>query len=371
MDRFLKKSPGGAAATPPSQSSGPGNKRVLASSDSDEVPSSKKRTPSALSSGQPSQSRVQPALTHDAPAVPMAALGEQARQVSDLGFLRDKRDAQGRREGDPNFDPTTMLVKLAKGEKLTPAMEQYWNIKKDHADMVIFFKMGKFYELFEEDALLGAERRTETHTTQDASPTRPREEKRQPPPPSPPREAGRPRPRPPPGHRELDLAFMGKEAPHCGFPEAALPKYAEKLVALGHKVGVVEQMETPAQLEERNKKRKEAGQRVDKAVRREICSVLTQGTAPPQGAQAKYVLFVCEDLPSKTLGVCFVDVATGCVSLGQCPEEDGCQKLRTLVAQLQPAEARLLDSLPDASCTPPTHLLHTSCTPPAHLLHTS
>ena len=95
---------------------------------------------------------------------------------------------------------------------------------------------------------------------------------------------------------------MGKEAPHCGFPEAALPKYAEKLVALGHKVGVVEQMETPAQLEERNKKRKEAGQRVDKAVRREICSVLTQGTAPPQGAQAKYVLFVCEDLPSKTLG---------------------------------------------------------------------
>ena len=116
---------------------------------------------------------------------------------------------------------------------------------------------------------------------------------------------------------------MGKDAPHCGFPEAALPKYAEKLVALGHKVGVVEQMETPAQLEERNKKRKEAGQRVDKAVRREICSVLTQGTAPPQGAQAKYVLFVCEDLPSKTLGVCFVDVATGCVSLGQCPEEGG------------------------------------------------
>ncbi len=38
------------------------------------------------------------------------------------------------------------------------------------------------------------------------------------------------------GHRELDLAFMGKEAPHVGFPEAALPKYAEKLLALGHKV---------------------------------------------------------------------------------------------------------------------------------------
>eukprot|EP00962_Isochrysis_galbana_P052940 scaffold24398_cov133-Isochrysis_galbana.AAC.10 len=41
------------------------------------------------------------------------------------------------------------------------------------------------------------------------------------------------------GHRELDLAFMGKEAPHVGFPEAALPKYADKLVALGHKAGSI------------------------------------------------------------------------------------------------------------------------------------
>ena len=47
---------------------------------------------------------------------------------------------------------------------------------------------------------------------------------------------------------------MGKGAPHAGFPEAALPKYAQKLVELGYKVGVVEQMETPDQLKERNAK---------------------------------------------------------------------------------------------------------------------
>ena len=41
---------------------------------------------------------------------------------------------------------------------------------------------------------------------------------------------------PGPGHRELDLAFMGKGAPHVGFPEAVLAKYAEKLVSLGYKV---------------------------------------------------------------------------------------------------------------------------------------
>ena len=63
---------------------------------------------------------------------------------------------------------------------MTPGQEQYWEIKKKYADVVIAFKMGKFYELFEEDALLG--------------------------------------------HRELDLAFMGKGAPHAGFPEAARAK---------------------------------------------------------------------------------------------------------------------------------------------------
>ena len=84
-------------------------------------------------------------------------------------------------------------MKLSGSERFTPGQEQYWEIKKHHADCIIAFKMGKFYELFEEDALIG--------------------------------------------HRELDLAFMGKGAPHAGFPEAALPKYAQKLVELGYKVG--------------------------------------------------------------------------------------------------------------------------------------
>ena len=169
-------------------------------------------------------------------------------------------------------------------------MDQYWQIKKTHADVVIFFKVGKFYELFEEDALLG--------------------------------------------HRELDLAFMGKESPHVGFPEAVLPKYAQKLVALGYKVGVVEQMETPNELAERNKTAKKK----DKAVRRELCSILTKGTAENFSPHATYLLSVTEDLPLNLLGVCFIDVASGRIFLGQCEEEEGKQRLKTLLAQLQPAE---------------------------------
>lgn len=110
------------------------------------------------------------------------------------GFLRDKRDASGRRPGESGYDKSTLLVKLRGDEKFTPGQEQYWSIKAKNNDVVVFFKVGKFYELFEEDALVG--------------------------------------------HRELDLAFMGKDAPHVGFPEAVLNKYAEKLVSIGYKVRV-------------------------------------------------------------------------------------------------------------------------------------
>ena len=129
---------------------------------------------------------------------------------------------------------------------MTPGQEQYWEIKKHHADCIIAFKMGKFYELFEEDALIG--------------------------------------------HRELDLAFMGKGAPHAGFPEAALPKYAQKLVEKGYRVGVVEQMETPEQLQARNAKLPKG--KKEKAVRRELCSVITKGTAFHRDDQATFLLAV-------------------------------------------------------------------------------
>jgi DNA mismatch repair protein MSH6 len=101
--------------------------------------------------------------------------------------------------------PAASAATLAVGERFTPGREEYRAIKETHSDCVICFRMGKFYELFEEDAVLG--------------------------------------------HSELDLAFIGKGAPHVGFPEAALPMYSQKLFERGYKVGVVsagvfEQMES-------------------------------------------------------------------------------------------------------------------------------
>ena len=137
---------------------------------------------------------------------------------------------------------------------------------------------------------------------------------------------------------------MGKEAPHVGFPEAVITKYAEKLVALGYKVGVVEQMETPADLAARNAKLPK-GVKKDKCVRREICQVFTKGTAQqPAMADATYLLAVTEDLERGMLGVCYVDCATGHFHLGQCEEADSKERLQTLITQLRPAEVILHQS---------------------------
>ena len=53
---------------------------------------------------------------------------------------------------DQDFDPTSLYIPTEKKNKLTPAMRQYWEIKSENLDKVIFFKVGKFYELYYEDA---------------------------------------------------------------------------------------------------------------------------------------------------------------------------------------------------------------------------
>ena len=75
----------------------------------------------------------------------------------------------------------------------TPGQRQWWLFKSDHYDKILFFKMGKFYELFHMDALIGVER--------------------------------------------CGLTFMkNKENAHAGFPEKAFERYVEVLVNLGYKV---------------------------------------------------------------------------------------------------------------------------------------
>ena len=81
-------------------------------------------------------------------------------------------------------------------------MNQFWQIKQYNLEKIIFFKLGKFYEIFHHDAIVC--------------------------------------------QKLLDLNWMGgAKKLHVGFPEKALDKYLAKLVNLGYKVAVIEQTETP------------------------------------------------------------------------------------------------------------------------------
>ena len=85
------------------------------------------------------------------------------------------------------------------------------------------------------------------------------------------------------GHlSDLGLIFMAKsEKPHCGFPEKNYAKHAETLARKGHRVMVIEQVETPDQLKARNSA-KPRGQPKEKVVRREKCALLSAGTIVDQ-----------------------------------------------------------------------------------------
>ncbi|KAH8738523.1 DNA repair protein [Cryptosporidium ryanae] len=231
-------------------------------------------------------------------------------------LLKNIRDGNGTSPFDPTYDPSTIWVpnsysKVAKEEKIhfTPAMEQYWEFKREHFDKILFFKMGKFYEMFYIDACIC--------------------------------------------QKHCDLRWTAGDAkPHVGFPETALHAYANKLVNLGYRVVVVEQMETPKELEERNRSASR-GVKKEKAVKRDINEVLTNGTLvrPDMLSDMASILMTIyfdrkENENNELIyevGIVCVDITTGKVELTSVEEKgDQFLMIRTIISQVQPKEIAYL-----------------------------
>lgn len=152
-----------------------------------------------------------------------------------LDFLKPEkiRDANKNRPDDPNYDARTLYVPQDFLNKLTPAMRQWWILKSKHFDSVLFFKVGKFYELYHMDAVVGA--------------------------------------------NHLGFSYMKGEFAHSGFPESAYGRMASALIEQGFKVARVEQTETPEMMSERCKKGGKATTKFDRVVAREICQIGVKG----------------------------------------------------------------------------------------------
>ncbi|KAL5206458.1 hypothetical protein ABZP36_034667 [Zizania latifolia] len=226
------------------------------------------------------------------------------RQAEKFKFLGEgRKDAKGRRPGNPSYDPRTLFLPPQFLNSLTGGQRQWWEFKSQHMDKVLFFKMGKFYELFEMDAHVGA--------------------------------------------KELDLQYMKGDQPHCGFPEKNFAVNLEKLAKKGYRVLVVEQTETPEQLELRRKK---TGVK-DKVVRREICAMVTKGTLTEgeslmANPDPLYLFSVAESYQCSseknqddhTIGVCIVDVSTSKFIVGQFQDDPERHGLCSILSEMRPAE---------------------------------
>lgn len=223
-------------------------------------------------------------------------------------FLKPEniKDANGKRPNDPEYDETTLLIPERYWKDFTPAKTQYWTIKKDNFEKILFFKLGKFYEIFDSDAVIC--------------------------------------------QKLLDLNWMGGAAKlHVGFPERVLDKYLRKLVDRGYKVAVIEQIETPRMAEKRVEEIKKVRkvEKHEKCVNRDIIQMVTRGTFADGNLlgesvnahfEPKYILAYKK--VASTFGVTFLDPHTLKIFIGHFKENDEnlMQSFRTLLSQMRPVE---------------------------------
>ena len=223
-------------------------------------------------------------------------------------WLANIQDADRNPIGHPDYDPRTIYIPPYAWQKFSDFEKQYWEIKQKFWDSIVFFKKGKFYELYENDATIG--------------------------------------------HQMFDLKLTDRvNMRMAGVPEASLDMWASQFVAKGYKVARVDQMESALakEMRERDDKPSKKGKPApkDKVIRRELASVLTSGTLVDTGMlqddMSTYCMAIKEidrdNLPA--FGVAFVDTATAQFQLCEFTDDIDLTKFETLIAQMRPGELLL------------------------------
>jgi len=226
-----------------------------------------------------------------------------------LDFLKPKglRDIEKRRPDHPEYDQTTLFVPYDFLKELTPGMQQWWKMKQLHFDVVLFYKIGRFYEMYHMDASVGV--------------------------------------------KMLGLTFMRGKYAHCGFPEQACGKYFSQLVSHGYKVARVEQVEKPDTMNKRIKGKKNL-EKSEKTLKREICHITTVGTQQLMvfedaqvSGKSHYLMSIKEKVSkdenskkTSRIGICLVETLTGNFKIKQFVEDRNLSTTATILAHYSPCE---------------------------------
>jgi len=176
---------------------------------------------------------------------------------------------------------------------LTPMVKQYQEIKSSHKDAILFFRLGDFYEMFNEDAELAS--------------------------------------------RELDLTLTGRgkeenRMPMCGIPYHAAESYIAKLIEKGYKVAICEQVEDP--------------KLAKGLVKRDIIRIITPGTVIESSMLSEktnnYLMAI--NYEKGKYGLAFVDATTGEFKL---TDFDSIDKLLDEIKRINPSEIIISDIFPE------------------------
>ena len=184
---------------------------------------------------------------------------------------------------------------------ITPMMAQYLEIKQQHQDYLLFYRMGDFYEMFFDDAVTAS--------------------------------------------KALDIALTkrgkheGQDIPMCGVPFHAYESYLAKLIRQGYKVAICEQTEDPKEAKKRGYK---------SVVRREVIRLVTPGTLTEDNLldskRNNFILSLAK--LNETLGLSWLDLSTGDFYTQEISlrDKDEAVILSSSLARLSPVEILVSDS---------------------------
>jgi DNA mismatch repair protein MutS len=182
----------------------------------------------------------------------------------------------------------------------TPMMEQFIEIKANNPGSLLFYRMGDFYELFFQDAV-------------DAS-------------------------------RALGITLtrrgqhMGQDIPMCGVPVHAADDYLQKLIALGFRVAVCEQVEDPAEAKKRGSK---------SVVKRDVVRLVTPGTITEEkllvASESNYLMALARIRGSSEaqMALAWIDISTGVFRLAETDQS----RLLADILRIDPREVILPDTM--------------------------
>ena len=173
-------------------------------------------------------------------------------------------------------------------QQLTPMMRQYVELKEKYKDCLLMFRLGDFYEMFFDDALLAS--------------------------------------------RELEIMLTGRDcglperAPMCGVPHHAVQGYIDKLIKKGYKVAICEQLTDPALS--------------PGLVERDVIRVITPGTVTENtmlsDTDNNYILALRRE--DGSVGLAYADVSTGAFFAGECAADEEYSAVINEISRILPSE---------------------------------